>query len=562
MIPDNAKVRVRMYRQGLGDCFLLTFFKSGKAKEDVHILIDCGTLGHAKQEVTADPAEAARQKAEKVEMIDVLQNIAAETGKHLHLLVVTHEHKDHVSGFNKTGQAVFDKEFQVDHVWLAWTEDPEDELAESLRKHKGDLLEKALSMVKTLSDMEAPTQEEKNALLGIASPVQKLLNFSGDLAEEGNLLASDGLKETVHAAMSYASNKAASGPTFLWPKSAQRGKPEKGPFLEPDFLPGWRFYVLGPPYSREKINRLGDGNSKELYHLSERLADDLTANLDFFESGMLAAKYRDSKPLRENLDARQRFDAGFPFDACFRVEKGARENRKAYKRLEEKYQAEAWRRIDYDWLFSLGDLALQLDNSTNNASLVLAIEEPRQNSENERVLLFPGDAQLGNWETWDGSLEKDTLEFFVKKTDPATGKQVQVKVTSKDLLERTVFYKVGHHASHNATTKAGLQTMNEKASQMLVAMIPVDSERAAKFDWTMPAPKLYEKLLERTKGHVLRSDRGWPSEKDWPDIKKMRLPVNEVGNVVYADRDGKFQIQYEQKEDGSLTGLYIDYFMC
>ena len=36
------KVRVRMYRQGLGDCFLLTFNPGGNEK---HILIDCGTLG-------------------------------------------------------------------------------------------------------------------------------------------------------------------------------------------------------------------------------------------------------------------------------------------------------------------------------------------------------------------------------------------------------------------------------------------------------------------------------------------------------------------------------------
>src|SRR5687768_12553836 len=38
----SPKIRVRMYRQGLGDCFLLTFFTG---REPVHMLIDCGTLG-------------------------------------------------------------------------------------------------------------------------------------------------------------------------------------------------------------------------------------------------------------------------------------------------------------------------------------------------------------------------------------------------------------------------------------------------------------------------------------------------------------------------------------
>ena len=36
-----TRVRVRMYRQGLGDCFLLTFPSTGG---DRHVLIDFGVL--------------------------------------------------------------------------------------------------------------------------------------------------------------------------------------------------------------------------------------------------------------------------------------------------------------------------------------------------------------------------------------------------------------------------------------------------------------------------------------------------------------------------------------
>ena len=50
------------------------------------------------------------------------------------------------------------------------------------------------------------------------------------------------------------------------------------------------------------------------------------------------------------------------------------------------------------------------------------------------------------------------------------------KVTSSALLARTVLYKVGHHASHNATLREkGLELMQ---SDELVAMIPVDEEQA------------------------------------------------------------------------------------
>ena len=86
------------------------------------------------------------------------------------------------------------------------------------------------------------------------------------------------------------------------------------------------------------------------------------------------------------------------------------------------------------------DLALQLDSLTNNTSLALAIERIADG----RVLLFPADAQQGNWLSWH-KLEWQR-ERRRRGGRPAT-------VTAADLLDRTVFYKVGHHGSHNATAK-------------------------------------------------------------------------------------------------------------
>jgi hypothetical protein len=44
-------------------------------------------------------------------------------------------------------------------------------------------------------------------------------------------------------------------------------------------------------------------------------------------------------------------------------------------------------------------------------------------------------------------------------------------MTGPDLLKRAIFYKVGHHGSHNATLKEkGLEEME----RLRVAMIPVD----------------------------------------------------------------------------------------
>src|SRR5207247_1037341 len=71
------------------------------------------------------------------------------------------------------------------------------------------------------------------------------------------------------------------------------------------------------------------------------------------------------------------------------------------------------------------------NDQTNNASLVLAFELGKGG----KVLLFAADAQRGNWASW------------TKKSWRDGDKTVQ----AKDLMSRTVLYKVGHHGSHNAT---------------------------------------------------------------------------------------------------------------
>src|SRR5262245_14868354 len=78
----GAAIKVRMYRQGLGDCFLVTLPKQDGSP--FHVMIDCGVvLG------TSQPETIMRA---------VVSNIIETTGGHVDLLAVTHEHFDHVSG--------------------------------------------------------------------------------------------------------------------------------------------------------------------------------------------------------------------------------------------------------------------------------------------------------------------------------------------------------------------------------------------------------------------------------------------------------------------------------
>jgi hypothetical protein len=175
---------------------------------------------------------------------------------------------------------------------------------------------------------------------------------------------------------------------------------------------------------------------------------------------------------------------------------------------------QAWRRIDYDWLSGFGQLALDLDNDTNNTSLVLAFEFEKTNE----VLLFVGDAQVGNWQSWG------KVEFTVPgRATP---------MPALDLLGRTVFYKVGHHCSHNATLRTGgLELMNRDD---LVAFIPLDQETASKQGtkgWDMPAHPLFKALNEKAVKRVVISD-----------LKEKLTPEATSAGVVATD-------------------TYIDYFL-
>ena len=103
----------------------------------------------------------------------------------------------------------------------------------------------------------------------------------------------------------------------------------------------------------------------------------------------------------------------------------------------------------------------------NNTSLVLAIELV----DTGRVLMFTGDAQRGSWFSWS------KLKWPVPGTDD---------VSAKELLARTVLYKVGHHGSHNATLAGAPNDDHANLSWMAappfsddyVAMIPSNEKWA------------------------------------------------------------------------------------
>jgi hypothetical protein len=266
-------------------------------------------------------------------------------------------------------------------------------------------------------------------------------------------------------------------------------KPGDRPVVEEPWLSGFRIYVLGPPLDENALNDTGSHGSPDLYGLVGSLG----------AGAALRASGRSAKDYLAGADAGERaaFEASQPFDPRFRLERESSRARQAFP----DYFAEtcAWRSVDDDWMHMASDLALQLDGATNNTSLALAIERIADG----RVLVFPADAQQGNWLSWK------TMAFTV--TDDGRTRTV----TAADLLSRAVFYKVGHHGSHNGTVNThGLELM--QAEQELTAFIPVDRavalNRNPKGSWRMPAVALYRSLLEKCQGRVVRSDIGWADD--------------------------------------------------
>ena len=119
------QVHVRMYCQGLGDCFLLRFETA--AEEFYDVLIDCGIY-------KASPDAKAIMNEIVDDIIETTSTPKQKHG-HLDLLVVTHEHWDHISGFSQALDKF--KAMAIDKVWQAWTEDETDPVAaDLLRKYK------------------------------------------------------------------------------------------------------------------------------------------------------------------------------------------------------------------------------------------------------------------------------------------------------------------------------------------------------------------------------------------------------------------------------------------
>jgi beta-lactamase superfamily II metal-dependent hydrolase len=213
----KKKIRIRMYNVGFGDCFLIRIPTDHGERR---MLVDCGYHSSGKGEFSDK---------------DLVAQIKADLdGEQLDVVVATHRHQDHISGF---GETELWKDIAVEEVWLPFTANPKAAAEEpALRAWQG-LMEAAHGL------FDANGNITQNAMDGLAArdPEERaaaefmLWNARANAPGIENLLT--GMKRA---------NGRPSKRRFL--PEVRDKYPTK---LETPALPGVITHVLGPPTQAE-----------------------------------------------------------------------------------------------------------------------------------------------------------------------------------------------------------------------------------------------------------------------------------------------------------------------
>jgi hypothetical protein len=367
-------------------------------------------------------------------------------------------------------QSEFDKN-EIGEVWYAWSENPRNALGQRLRR------EREMKLNALESAARALTASGNSIRNGVAAQgIVSMLGFFG-ISETADLtVVANGPKMgRTRAAFDYLRERRGVRKRYC--------KPTEEP-ISLEGVSGARVYVLGPPEDEAMLKRSAPTKKgREVYEFSSdvAVAESLTAAFD-----RMAASADPSQP--NILHGR---DCPFDASAC-RYIGGAGHQASAIlnKLIQNEWSPsdKQWRQIQENWADAAADLALNLDKHTNNTCLVIALEL----LPSRRVLLFAADAQVGNWLSWQ------TTSWTLKEGSESR------TVTGPELLQKAVFYKVGHHGSHNATLREfGLEQM---CSTELVAFVPVCKAEAETAGWMqMPFQTLVDRLREKTQGRLIFS---------------------------------------------------------
>jgi hypothetical protein len=388
-----SKLIIRAYQVGFGDCFLLTFqYPKTKATADRerHVLVDFGSTGMQKR---VTPSE---------QMLNVANDIKKRCGGKLHMVVATHRHKDHISGFatkkDKSGTGDIIASLKPDMVIQPWTEDPaaKDPKVHKTKKAAPSKGAKGLMPLdgnfQHLSSLSAMNSLAETVLRDITSlrsedsnGRRRIQGLSDELLEQIEFLSEDNSLPNRSA----VANLARMGKNHYVKLNTKLNVTR--------ILPGIKLHVLGPPDLEQSAASILKQRStdKDQFWMLQGAAQDFW-NLQA-ATAELTPNSSSAVRLFPDADIYQEY---FPSQTRWFVR-----------------QMEALRGQQ------LLGLVRILDKTMNNTSVILVFEV------GQKKLLFPGDAQIENWSC---ALDKKNIAR---------------------LLKDVTLYKVGHHGSRNATPK-------------------------------------------------------------------------------------------------------------
>lgn len=410
-------LKVRMYRVGFGDFFMVTVPTS---RGDQFIVIDCGVF------------KGTSGTGDIGSIVAAVDDMFKTTKGKLALVIMTHRHADHIAGFSK---ADFSK-FTASMVWMPyWEKFNADKSKKSSAKSFAANGDQNLS-----PDEQEDENEAFNLQLDINSLAQNLAMQFGSrkdpeaqeaLAQLGNATgiedfsaAADGKKKTGGgnaAALNVLKNQLGDdGKNVRY--YAAGDEPEL-----PDELKGLTATILGPPPKKAKaflaLTDLKKGVGQYLDSMTD--GDEGRKPIEPFPQEWTATLEKDYKQ-KDLHDRLIRYD-------------------------------EAVKAVEGSQPDMLAAAASKIENFLNNQSLVVLFEF------GGKKLLFAGDAQAGNWEYW-------LFKMSEPIKDPT--KAGDIVEESKELLQTIDFYKVGHHGSTNATPIQMVETATDRpaGSKSFVSM--------------------------------------------------------------------------------------------
>jgi len=311
-----SAIEIRMYNVGFGDSFLV---RLPTEEGERRVLVDCGFHSQGKG------------KFSDAELVGQIK--ADLAGKPLDIVIATHRHQDHISGF---GETALWADVPVNEVWLPFTADPE-----AIDKD--------------------PTLAAWNALM---EQSHRLLDPSGKLTSSA-LAALGARNPSEQAAAEFmlwnARSNAPAIDNLLNGFKKADGRPAKRRFLpdrkykypsqfETRILPGAKIHVLGPPTDPKYRKNL---------------------------------KVPASWGMDVGVPGGPGTDAGSPFSTDWRVPSDRLPSRRPFQTK----TLEAIRLFNDDLFYA----AKAVDGFLNGESIVLVLEF------GSARLLLPGDAEVGSW---------------------------------------------------------------------------------------------------------------------------------------------------------------------